>query len=119
MCKCGVPSLLLTVSKEGPNQGREFWRCPNGQSVGDCQFFEWYDEPPRQTGGTSGSGGGGASDGSCFKVGVKFSWLSFDLIKRRHSVVSKGIGQIVSTSFIVNLLLFHVDGMELRLSKPE
>ncbi|KXN84150.1 DNA topoisomerase 3-alpha [Leucoagaricus sp. SymC.cos] len=59
-CKCGIPGILLTVQKEGKNQGRKFWKCQNTQNAGDCGFFEWDDEPPRQPGvGTGGNGGGG------------------------------------------------------------
>lgn len=40
LCECQKPALLLTVRKDGPNQGRKFFKCddPNG-----CKFFEWED----------------------------------------------------------------------------
>ena len=53
-CQCGVPARERTVVKEGPNTGRRFWKCGNGD---DCDFFEWIDGPSNlngnQTGGTS------------------------------------------------------------------
>ncbi|XP_037663946.1 DNA topoisomerase 3-alpha isoform X2 [Choloepus didactylus] len=42
-CNCGQEALLLTVRKEGPNQGRQFYKC-NG---GGCSFFLWADSSPR------------------------------------------------------------------------
>lgn len=41
-CGCGVPSLTLTVKKEGPNTGRQFFKCSTQQ----CNFFQWADEEP-------------------------------------------------------------------------
>lgn len=38
-CNCGREALLLTVRKEGPNQGRQFYKC----SGGGCSFFLWAD----------------------------------------------------------------------------
>ena len=36
-CKCGMPANRLRVKKEGPTQGRHFYKCP--QQV--CEYFEW------------------------------------------------------------------------------
>lgn len=44
VCNCGQDALLLTVRKEGPNQGRQFYKC----NTGDCKFFLWADQPPEQ-----------------------------------------------------------------------
>lgn len=41
VCNCGQDALLLTVRKEGPNQGREFYKC----NTGNCNFFLWADQP--------------------------------------------------------------------------
>lgn len=41
-CNCGQEALLLTVRKEGPNQGRQFYKC----SGGGCNFFLWADNQP-------------------------------------------------------------------------
>lgn len=57
VCNCNVKAIQLTVRKEGPNQGRLFYKCSNQAS--QCDFFLWHDEP-------SGSGGGG---GSCNRQG--------------------------------------------------
>jgi len=40
------PATLKTVSKKGPNKGRQFWSCSRGEGkVGDpearCNFFQW------------------------------------------------------------------------------
>ncbi|XP_023395516.2 DNA topoisomerase 3-alpha isoform X1 [Loxodonta africana] len=46
-CNCGQEALLLTVRKEGPNQGRQFYKC----SRGNCSFFLWSDGSPPGTAG--------------------------------------------------------------------
>lgn len=38
-CNCGQEAVLLTVRKQGPNQGRHFYKC----SGGNCSFFLWAD----------------------------------------------------------------------------
>jgi GRF zinc finger len=38
-----VPCKLLTVKKEGPNQGRHFFVC--GNITDECDFFEWTKAP--------------------------------------------------------------------------
>lgn len=58
VCNCGQEAVLLTVRKEGPNQGRQFYKCP----AGSCSFFLWAsgsrpDPPssaPRPPGGSLG-----------------------------------------------------------------
>ncbi|XP_063075236.1 DNA topoisomerase 3-alpha [Engraulis encrasicolus] len=40
VCNCGQDAILLTVRKEGPNQGRQFYKCNSG----NCNFFLWADE---------------------------------------------------------------------------
>ncbi|XP_046616836.1 DNA topoisomerase 3-alpha isoform X1 [Neodiprion virginianus] len=42
-CTCGQPARKLTVHKEGPNKGREFYGCPQGIGT-TCKFFKWADE---------------------------------------------------------------------------
>lgn len=42
VCNCGNEALLLTVRKEGPNQGRQFYKC----SASTCNFFLWADQQP-------------------------------------------------------------------------
>ncbi|ELV14017.1 DNA topoisomerase 3-alpha [Tupaia chinensis] len=41
-CNCGQEAVLLTVRKEGPNQGRQFYKCNSG----GCSFFLWADSSP-------------------------------------------------------------------------
>ncbi|XP_043349559.1 DNA topoisomerase 3-alpha isoform X2 [Dermochelys coriacea] len=40
VCNCREEAALLTVRKEGPNQGRQFYKC----SAGSCNFFLWADQ---------------------------------------------------------------------------
>lgn len=47
----------LTVNKEGPNKGRQFYGCPQGFNS-SCTFFQWADD---NDGG--GGGGGGRARG--------------------------------------------------------
>ncbi|XP_061740244.1 DNA topoisomerase 3-alpha [Nerophis ophidion] len=44
VCNCGQDAILLTVRKDGPNQGRQFYKCNSGT----CNFFLWADEPSHQ-----------------------------------------------------------------------
>ncbi|XP_077413817.1 DNA topoisomerase 3-alpha [Vanacampus margaritifer] len=44
VCNCGQDAILLTVRKEGPNQGRQFYKCNSGT----CNFFLWADQPSHQ-----------------------------------------------------------------------
>jgi hypothetical protein len=39
VCLCENPARKVTVKKEGPNNGREFYTCANNQ----CKFFKWAD----------------------------------------------------------------------------
>ncbi|XP_013416438.1 DNA topoisomerase 3-alpha-like [Lingula anatina] len=43
VCNCGSDAMLLTVRKEGPNTGRQFFKCPLPQGSG-CDFFLWADQ---------------------------------------------------------------------------
>lgn len=52
VCNCGLDAVLLTVRKDGPNQGRQFYKC----NTGDCKFFLWADQPDEQ-GAPGGSRG--------------------------------------------------------------
>lgn len=42
MCNCNMEAILLTVKKEGPNTGRQFYKCKTQQ--GGCDFFLWQDQ---------------------------------------------------------------------------
>nr|XP_057906442.1 DNA topoisomerase 3-alpha isoform X2 [Doryrhamphus excisus] len=44
VCNCGQDAILLTVRKDGPNQGRQFYKCNSGT----CNFFLWADQPSQQ-----------------------------------------------------------------------
>ncbi|XP_049801714.1 DNA topoisomerase 3-alpha isoform X1 [Schistocerca nitens] len=46
MCGCSVNAILLTVRKEGPNTGRQFYKC--GNPAQQCNFFIWADEDPAE-----------------------------------------------------------------------
>ena len=42
----GKPAAFRTVMKQGPNNGRKFFSCPQPKNK-QCQFFEWavgYDD---------------------------------------------------------------------------
>lgn len=76
VCNCGQDAILLTVRKDGPNQGRQFYKC----NAGSCNFFLWANEsgqqgspalpPPRSTqprpslGFRNASGDGWSPEGS-------------------------------------------------------
>lgn len=67
----------LTVRKEGPNTGREFYSCPKAREE-SCKFFKWADEDPDSNpgdgaqatrGGYRGGGGGSARGGGVTRGG--------------------------------------------------
>ncbi|ORX38825.1 putative DNA topoisomerase type I [Kockovaella imperatae] len=84
-CDCGLEAVSRTTTKEGPNQGRTFWTCPNNPKA-RCKYFQWEDElegtadsgPGRGSnqnrGGSSSGAGGGASQGQCFNCGQEGHW---------------------------------------------
>ena len=43
ICKCGQPGKLLTVLKDSPNKGRQFYACVKPKNQG-CNLFQWADE---------------------------------------------------------------------------
>ncbi|XP_062444554.1 DNA topoisomerase 3-alpha isoform X2 [Rhea pennata] len=49
MCNCGNEAVLLTVRKEGPNKGRQFYKC----SASTCNFFLWADQQSEDRGNTA------------------------------------------------------------------
>ena len=51
VCNCGQEALLLTVRKEGPNQGRQFYKCQGGS----CSFFLWANSSHPEAGGPPSS----------------------------------------------------------------
>ncbi|PIK49098.1 putative DNA topoisomerase 3-alpha [Apostichopus japonicus] len=44
VCSCGSDAVELTVKKDGPNQGRKFFKCQSSQ----CNFFLWSDQETTQ-----------------------------------------------------------------------
>ncbi|XP_054721108.1 DNA topoisomerase 3-alpha-like [Uloborus diversus] len=44
VCGCGKKAIILTVRKEGPNKGRQFYKCPEMSDDVKCNFFLWKDE---------------------------------------------------------------------------
>ncbi|KAK4047157.1 DNA topoisomerase [Microbotryomycetes sp. JL201] len=85
-CNCDLTPVRMTTNKPGPNQGREFLRCPNSSVDSRCKFFKWLDEIQSQpVAGTSragpftdaGSEGGmSAPSGTCFKCQQEGHWAS-------------------------------------------
>jgi hypothetical protein len=45
ICSCHLTCRRLICRKEGPNFGREFWRCPRPQTQ-QCEFFMWLQHQP-------------------------------------------------------------------------
>lgn len=41
VCTCGRPARKLTVRKDGPNKGRQFYRCGGDDPGSGCSFFLW------------------------------------------------------------------------------
>ncbi|BGP25078.1 DNA topoisomerase [Rhodotorula toruloides] len=87
-CDCDLTPQRLTVKAEGPNQGREFFKCPNVSKNAQCKFFAWVDSldddvspaPARGRSnsmqGGGGVGGGVGASGTCFQCGEAGHWAS-------------------------------------------
>ncbi|POY75102.1 DNA topoisomerase III [Rhodotorula taiwanensis] len=97
-CECGLKPALLTVSKEGPNQGRSFYKCSKISKSSQCGYFAWADEidsgdrnvrqrsmsrkvtasrnngGPAPTGECFNCGETGGATGECFKCGEAGHW---------------------------------------------
>ncbi|KAI6656592.1 DNA topoisomerase 3-alpha [Oopsacas minuta] len=43
ICQCELSAKVLTVTKESPNKGRTFYKCPKPRGQ-ECEFFQWDDE---------------------------------------------------------------------------
>ncbi|XP_065178079.1 DNA topoisomerase 3-alpha-like isoform X2 [Sycon ciliatum] len=43
-CNCDLACAQYAVRKEGPNQGRLFYKCGKAQRESQCSFFKWVDE---------------------------------------------------------------------------
>uniref|UniRef100_A0A8C9QXU3 DNA topoisomerase n=1 Tax=Scleropages formosus TaxID=113540 RepID=A0A8C9QXU3_SCLFO len=80
VCNCGQEAVLLTVRKDGPNKGRQFYKC----STGSCGFFLWVEQsneqdganlnftPPRPSVGFGSAGSGqGATVCGCSEPAVE------------------------------------------------
>ncbi|XP_055594004.1 DNA topoisomerase 3-alpha [Uranotaenia lowii] len=52
MCRCNQPAKELTVKKDGPNKGRQFFSCCKPQNE-QCGFFQWADENTTPAAGSS------------------------------------------------------------------
>ncbi|KAK7939409.1 hypothetical protein WMY93_002735 [Mugilogobius chulae] len=75
VCNCGQDAILLTVRKDGPNQGRQFYKC----NTSSCNFFLWANEcaqqgspalpPPRPSLGFRNTSGDGSRPGGSVDQG--------------------------------------------------
>ncbi|XP_064634025.1 DNA topoisomerase 3-alpha-like [Lineus longissimus] len=48
VCNCGEDARSLTVRKDGPNQGRQFYGCAKPKEA-SCGFFLWADDQHQDT----------------------------------------------------------------------
>lgn len=89
-CDCGDEAVERTVRKEGPNEGRVFYRCSK-PSAEECKFFEWADDTDSgntKTGALTRARPGSnqsynshdkvqtATSGDCYKCGKSGHWAS-------------------------------------------
>ncbi|RLU22556.1 hypothetical protein DMN91_004834 [Ooceraea biroi] len=62
-CHCDQPARKLTVQKDGPNKGRQFYGCPKGMNS-TCNFFKWADEDDADNENTDWSNSAAARRGN-------------------------------------------------------
>lgn len=58
---CHQPARQQTAQRDGPNKGRQFYKCPKPK---ECKFFQWADEQPAATASSSNSQTSGANNSS-------------------------------------------------------
>ncbi|KAK4046311.1 DNA topoisomerase [Microbotryomycetes sp. JL221] len=85
-CNCDLTPVQVTTTKEGPNQGRIFLRCPNSSISSRCKFFKWLDEldeqglQQRDLGSNKGNsnvvGVSRVTSGKCYKCDQEGHWAS-------------------------------------------
>ncbi|KAG8819991.1 DNA topoisomerase [Serendipita sp. 399] len=100
-CRCKKDAIERTVTKEGQNKGRTFWKCSNPEDS-QCKFFEWGDEPP---GGSKLSAAvfgestrqNSATTGECYKCHQPGHWSSdpSDSLKKLVRTACKARMQVV------------------------
>ncbi|GJJ12157.1 hypothetical protein Clacol_006398 [Clathrus columnatus] len=97
LCKCSVPVVERTVTKESANKGRKFRACGN---QGGCDFFEWMDipssssvasvtVPTKRMRSQTTSGGGGESSSNDLPV----KRCKCDMTAVEKTVVKEGINK--------------------------
>jgi DNA topoisomerase-3 len=76
-----LPCVLRTVTKEGKNQGRQFYVCPKPQEEQLKECFMWADE--LNSGGNNtnsvssfGSSASSSGGGACYNCGQPGHWSS-------------------------------------------
>ncbi|XP_051170961.1 DNA topoisomerase 3-alpha isoform X2 [Leptopilina boulardi] len=58
LCNCHNPAIQLTVRKDGPNIGRQFFKCAQPQGSG-CNYFMWASSDENNSTGTQPPPSGG------------------------------------------------------------
>ncbi|KAI0302708.1 DNA topoisomerase [Russula brevipes] len=76
-CRCDLTAVIKTVKKEGPNQGKLYWSCPNSQAAA-CDFFEWDNEEVGAAAPLTArtQSAGNQQTGECFNCGQPGHWAS-------------------------------------------
>ncbi|KAK2708062.1 hypothetical protein QYM36_015676 [Artemia franciscana] len=100
LCTCRTQALLLTVRKEGPNKGRQFYKC--GNQTTDCRFFLWSDEignaqVPSQTGRPPQAQNQAVGVANCH-CGIQAKMKVGSLLKPVHLIVTFPITPYISYS---------------------
>lgn len=52
VCTCGLDAVCLTVKKQGPNCGRQFYKCARPFGEQTCNFFLWADDSHQAAAGS-------------------------------------------------------------------
>lgn len=63
-CEHNLLATELKVSKDGPNKGRSFFKCPKHEKSDQCSYFAWADEAAASAASAASASGSATGAGS-------------------------------------------------------
>ena len=82
-CEHNLLATELKVSKDGPNKGRSFFKCPKHDKTDQCSYFAWADEAAAAAAGSgaTAAGSGAAAAAAGMKCKCKLGAIVLEVKK--------------------------------------